>query len=47
MVLFAKTELNSIKFIISKALIDSLISHDKFFIVNNELKEHDDLRKEI
>ena len=35
----AKSKLNSIGVLISKALIDSVISHDKFALINNVLKE--------
>ena len=38
-VLSAKYKLNSIETLISKALVDSIISHDEFFIINNVLKE--------
>ena len=34
-VLLAKAKLNSIEVLVSKALIDSNISHDKFVSVNN------------
>ena len=34
-----KTKLNTIDVLISKALIDSNISHDEFVSVNNVLKE--------
>ena len=34
-ILLAKFELNSIKILISKVLIDSVISHDEFFLINN------------
>ena len=37
-VLLAKSKLNSIEFLISKALIDPNISHDKFVLINNVLK---------
>ena len=46
-VLSAKTKLNSIEVLISKALIDLNISHDQFILVNNVLKEYDDMKKEI
>ena len=36
-VLLAKSKLNSIQVLISKPLIDSNISHDKFILVNNVL----------
>ena len=35
-----KSKLNSIKVLISKALIDSVISHDEFDLINNALKEY-------
>ena len=44
-VLWAKTKLNSIEVLISKALIDSSISHDEFLSVNNMIKEYDDIKK--
>ena len=47
MVLLAKTKLNSIKVLISKALIDSNISHDDYVVINNVLKEFDKMKKEI
>ena len=31
----------------SKALIDSVISHDKFLVINNMLKEHEEIKEEI
>ena len=45
--MLTKTKLNSIEVLISKALVDSNISHDEFFLVNNLLKEHDNLKEEI
>ena len=47
MVLLAKTKLNSIEVLISKALIHSNISHDDFVLINNVLKEFDKMKKEI
>ena len=41
MVLLAK----SIKVLISKALIDSVISHDKFALINNVLQEHKEMKE--
>ena len=46
-VLLAKPMLNTIEVSVSKALIDSNISHDKFVSVNNLLKEYDDMKEEI
>ena len=38
--LLVKNKLNYIDILISKALIDSYISHDQFVSVNNALKEY-------
>ena len=46
-VLLAKTKLNSIEIFISKALIDPDISHDKLVLINNVLKEYDDMKEEL
>ena len=46
-VLLAKNKLNVLEVLISKALIDSNISHDEFASVNNVLKEYDDAKEEI
>ena len=46
-VLLAKPKLNTIEVSISKALIDSNISHHKFVSINNVLKEYDDMKEEI
>ena len=46
-VLLAKSKLNSIEVIISKALIDSNIIHDEFVLINNVLKECYDMKEEI
>ena len=46
-VMLAKTELNHIEVLISKALIDSNVSHDEFLLINNALEEFDDMKKEI
>ena len=45
-VLLAKSKLNSIEVLISKALISSNISHDKFALINYVLKEYDDVKEE-
>ena len=44
-VFLAKTKLNNIEVLISKALIDSNIIHDEFVLVNNVLKEYGDMKK--
>ena len=43
----AFSKLNSIEVLISKALIDSVISHDEFPLKNNVSKEYDKMRKGI
>ena len=46
-VLLAKSKLNSIEVLISKALIDSVISHDEFVLINTLLKEYEEPKEEI
>ena len=46
-VLLAKSKLSSIEILISKALIDLIISHDEFVLINNALKEFSDIKEEI
>ena len=46
-VLLAKSKLNSKDILISKALIDSNISHDEFELINDVVKESDDMKEEI
>ena len=46
-VLLAKSKLNSTEELISKALIDSNISHNEFVLINNVLKEFYDMEEEI
>ena len=43
----AKFKLNSIEVLISKALIDSNISHDEFVLINNVEKDYDDMKEKI
>ena len=45
-VLLGKDKLNTIEVLISKALIDSYISHDKFVSVNNVLRESYEMKEE-
>ena len=45
-VLLRKSKLNSLDVLISKALIHSNISHDNFVLINNGLKEYEDLKEE-
>ena len=46
-VFLAKSKLNSIEVLISKALIDSNISHDEFVLINIGLKEFYDIKEDI
>ena len=46
-VLLAKSKLNSTEALISKAFIDSNISHDEFVLINNVINEYDDMKEEI
>ena len=46
--MLAKSKLNSIEVLISKALIDSNISYDEFVLINDALKEFYDIwRKKL
>ena len=45
--MLAKTKLNSRKVLISTDWTDSYIIHDEFVLVNDVLKEHDDMKEEI
>ena len=46
-VLLAKSKLNSIEVLISKALIDSVIIYDEFVLTNNVQKEYEEMKKVI
>ena len=46
-VLLAKSILNSIKVLISKGLMDSVISHDELVLIKNVLKEYNEMKEEI
>ena len=46
-VLLGKYKLNIIEVLISKALIDSYITHDEFVSVNNLLREYNEMKKGI
>ena len=46
-VLLAKPKLSRIEVLISKALMDSVVGNHKFILVNNVLKEHGEIKKEI
>ena len=41
-----KTKLSAIEVLISSALVDSYISHNEFALVNNVLREYDDMIEE-
>ena len=45
--LLAKAKFNTIDVLISKALIDSNISHDEFVSIHNVLKAHDEMKEKI
>ena len=45
-VLLAKPKLNSTEVLISKKLIDSVISHDKFVLLNNVPEKFDEMKNE-
>ena len=46
-VLSGKDKLNTIEVLISKALINSYISHGKFILVNNVLTEYYEMKEEV
>ena len=46
-ILLAKSQLNNIGILISKALIDSNISHEEFVLINNFLKQNNKKKEEI
>ena len=46
-VLLEKPKLNTIEILISKALIDSYNSYDKFVSVNNVSREYNEMKEEI
>ena len=45
-VLLANCKLNSIEVLTSKALINSVICHDEFVLMNNVLKEYNKMKEE-
>ena len=45
--LLEKAMLNTLEVLIVKTLIDSYISHDEFFSVNNVLREYNEIKEEI
>ena len=45
--MLAKSKLNSMEVLISKALINSNINHNEIVLINNELNEFYDMKEEI
>ena len=45
--LLGKDKLNTIEVLSSRSSVYSYISHDKFFTVNNALREYNEMKKEI
>ena len=45
--LLAKSRLNTIEVLISKALLDSYFNHDEFVSINNVLREYNEMKEEI
>ena len=45
--MLTKSKLNRMEVLISKTLIDSVISHDEFALINNVLKEYNKMKEEI
>ena len=43
--MLAKSKLNRIEVLISKSLIDSVISHDEFILIDNVRKEYNDKKR--
>ena len=41
-----KSKLNKIEVLISKASIDSIISHDELVLINNVLKEYNEVKED-
>ena len=46
-ILLGKDKSNTIEILISKALINSYISHDKFVSVNNVLREYNEIKNSM
>ena len=47
MAFLGKTKLDTIEVLISKSLVNSYISHNEFALVNNALKEYNEMKEEI
>ena len=46
-VFIAKYKLKKMKVLISKSLIDSVISHDQFVLINDVLKKYNEMKEQI
>ena len=46
-VFLAKSKLDKIAVLIFKALIDSVVSHNEFVLINNVRKEYNQIKEEI
>ena len=47
MVFLPKKMLNTLKVLVSKALIDLYVIYDEFLLINNALKQYDDMKEKI
>ena len=45
--MLVKSSLNDIEVLNSKVLIDSVISHDEIILINNVIKEYEEMKVEI
>ena len=45
--MLVRSKLNNIEVLVSKVLIDSNIIHDEFVVINNVLKEYNEMKEEI
>ena len=45
--MIVKSKLNSIEVLLSKALINSAITLNEFILINNVLKEYNEMKEEI
>ena len=45
--MLAKSKLNSIEFLISKSLIDSVINHEELVLIKDVQKEYEKMKQEI
>ena len=45
--MIAKSKLSKIEVLIYKALIDPIISHDEFVLINKVLREYNEIKEEI